>query len=124
MIRLTIPGRFPSLNEYINANRKRRGNWSQGNDMKQRDQRKIAQYIPRGLHIKNRIFIEYNFYEPNTKRDKDNISGYFHKIFQDALVECGVIPDDGWKTIRGMTDYFEVDKGNPRIEVVIEETRK
>lgn len=92
--------------------------------MKQRDQRKIAQYIPRGLHIKNRIFIEYNFYEPNTKRDKDNISGYFHKIFQDALVECGVIPDDGWNTIKGMTDYFDVDKGNPRIEVVIEVTRK
>ena len=91
--------------------------------MKQKDQRKICQYIPRGLRFTKKIFIEYNFFEPNTRRDKDNISGYFHKIFQDALVECGCIPDDGWKYIKGMTDYFDVDARNPRIEIVIEEIR-
>ena len=91
--------------------------------MKQRDQRKICQYIPAGLRFKQRIFIEYNFFEPNTRRDKDNISGYFHKVFQDALVQAGAIPNDGWSTIRGFTDYFEVDRKSPRIEVVIEETR-
>lgn len=121
MIRLTIPGRFPSLNEFIDADRRRKGNFSPANAMKQRDQKKICEYIPKGLRCRKRVFIEYNFFEPNTRRDKDNISGYFHKVFQDALVQAGVIPDDGWKQIRGMADYFEVDKGNPRIEVVIEE---
>lgn len=121
--RITIPGRFPSLNEWVDANRRKRGNWSPGNDMKRRDQSEIIKYIPKGLRFSGRIFIEYNFYEPNTKRDKDNISGYFHKIFQDALVAAGCIPDDDWKHIRGMSDYFEVDKGYPRIEVVIEETK-
>ena len=123
MIRLTIPGRFPSLNEWVDANRRRKGNWNAGNAMKQRDQKAICECIPKGLHFKHRIFIEYNFFEPNTKRDKDNISGYFHKVFQDALVEAGCIDDDDWRHIRGMADYFEVDKGNPRIEVIIEETR-
>lgn len=91
--------------------------------MKQRDQKKICQYIPTGLKFKKRIFIEYNFFEPNTRRDKDNISGYFHKVFQDALVQAACIPNDGWKYIRGFSDYFEVDKGYPRIEIVIEEVR-
>lgn len=119
---IIIPGRFPSLNEFVDANRRRHGNWNAGNAMKQKDQREICKYIPQ-LKFKKRIFIEYNFFEPNTRRDKDNISGYFHKVFQDALVECGAIADDDWKHIRGMADYFEVDKGNPRIEVVIEEDR-
>lgn len=121
--KIVIPGRFPSLNEWVEANRKRHGCWSAGNDMKQRDQREIRKHIPHGLKFKHRIFIEYNFFEPNTRRDKDNISGYFHKIFQDALVECGALEDDDWKHIRGMTDYFEVDKGNPRIEIFIEEKK-
>lgn len=120
--RITIPGRFPSLNEFIDANRKRDGKWSGGNAMKQRDQKIICGYLP-AIRFKRRIFIEYNFYEPNTKRDKDNISGYFHKIFQDALVQAGCIENDGWQSIRGFADYFEVDKGNPRIEVVIEEVK-
>lgn len=120
---ITIPGRFPGLNQYVDANRRRHGQWSAGNAMKQRDQHIICQYIPKGLKFKRRIFIEYNFFEPNTKRDKDNISGYFHKVFQDALVQSGCIPNDGWKVIRGFADYFEVDKGYPRIEIRIEETR-
>ena len=121
--RIVIPGRFPGLNDFIDANRRGRGTWNAGNSMKQRDQNTIRQYIPKGMRFKGKIFIEYNFFEPNAKRDKDNISGYFHKIFQDALVQAGCIENDGWKTIKGMTDYFEVDKANPRIEVFIQEFR-
>ena len=120
MRRIVIPGRFPGLNDFIDANRRRNGNWSAGNKMKQADQATIRKYLPKGLHYKKAIFIEYNFYEPNTRRDKDNISGYFHKVFQDALVQEGIIDNDSWKYIRGMTDYFEVDRLNPRIEVFIE----
>lgn len=87
--------------------------------MKQRDQKIICSYLPR-VRL-NRVFITYHFFEPNSRRDKDNISGYFHKIFQDALVQAGIIETDGWKHIRGMADYFDVDKGYPRIEINIEE---
>lgn len=121
--RITIEGRFPSLNEFIDANRRRHGSWSGGNAMKQRDQHIIMSCLPRGLRIRKKIFIEYNFFEPNTRRDKDNISGYFHKVFQDALVQAGVIENDGWKNIRGMADYFEIDARRPRVEVVIEEVK-
>lgn len=92
--------------------------------MKRRDQAAIMKYLPHDVKIrKRRVFIEYNFFEPNTKRDKDNISGYFHKVFQDALVQAGIIENDGWKCIRGFTDYFEVDRGSPRIEVILQVVR-
>lgn len=39
----------------------------------------------------------------------------------DALVQAGILENDGWKQIKGMADYFEVDKKYPRIEVRIEE---
>lgn len=123
MVKITIPGRFPSLNEYIAANKHRSGNWNGGNSMKQKDQKTICHCIPRGVRFERKIFIEYNFFEPNTRRDKDNISGYFHKVFQDALVQAGCIPDDGWKYILGMQDNFWIDKSDPHIEVLIEEIR-
>ena len=119
-LKITIPGRFPGLNEFIDANRRKHGNWNAGNAMKQRDQRIIRAYLPR-VRLKNRIFITYRYFEPNSRRDKDNISGYWHKVFQDALVQAGIIENDGWKHIGGMADYFDVDKGNPRIEIEIEE---
>ena len=42
-------------------------------------------------------------------------------MIQDALVECGVLQNDGWKNIVGFSDDFFVDPKNPRIEVDIEE---
>ena len=123
MITIIVPGRYPGLNEFIDANRIKKGKWNRGNTMKQRDQRAIRQYIPHGLKFQKRIFIEYYFYEPNARRDKDNIAGYFHKVFQDALVQAGCIANDGWHEIKGWSDNFDVDKAYPRIEVVIKEIK-
>lgn len=66
----------------------------------------------------------YRWYEPNRKRDKDNIAAVGRKIIQDALVEAGVIRNDGWNDIRGFSDEFYVDKNEPRIEVEIEEVNQ
>ena len=120
---IVIPGRFAGLNEFIDANRRKSGRWSAGNAMKQKDQRTICSYIPRGLRFRRRIYLTYTFFEPNTWRDKDNIAGYFHKILQDALVQAGCIPNDGWKVISGFEDHFDVDAKRPRIEILIEEQR-
>ena len=118
--KIVVPGRFASLNDFIDANRRTHGRWNAGNSMKQKDQKTICSCIPRGLRFK-RVFIRYMYYEPNTKRDKDNISGYFHKVFQDALVQAGCIPNDGWKVIQGFSDHFDIDTKYPRIEILIEE---
>lgn len=122
--KVVINGEFPTLNEFIDANRIRRGRWSKGNQMKRDDQDLINLALKnqlRGLHIDDPVHLTYRFYCSNRRKDKDNICGYFHKIFQDSLVECEVIKNDSWKYITGFKDEFFYDKENPRIEVIIEE---
>ncbi len=65
--------------------------------------------------------MHYRWYEPDKRRDLDNVSAFGRKCIQDALVKTKVLQDDGWKNIVGFTDEFYTDKGNPRIEVDIEE---
>ena len=119
---IIIKGVFPGLNEFIDANRRKNGRWYAGNSMKQRDQNIIAWQLP-GFHTKKPIILRYRFYCPNRKKDKDNISGYFHKVFQDALVQMHCIPDDGWNNIDGFSDEFFIDSVNPRVEVDIWEVK-
>lgn len=125
--KITIPEKFPSLNEFIEANRTGKKKWNKGNQMKQKDQDLISAYILQQLHrvhIDKPVFIKYKFFEPNKKRDLDNISGYFHKVFQDALVSVGVVLNDSWHYIVGFSDEFYVDNKNPRIEITISEVEK
>ena len=65
------------------------------------------------------VYIQYTFYEPNRRRDKDNIAGMAHKIIQDALVATRIIKNDGWNDVKGFSDEFHVDKKDPRIEVTL-----
>ena len=120
--KIVIPGRFDSLNEFIDQSKRGKGRYNSGNAMKQRDQQIILFHLPRMKFKK--IFLEYFYFEPNAMRDKDNIAGYFHKIFQDALVQKGIIKNDGWKEIEGWSDSFAIDKKNPRVEVYIREVKE
>lgn len=126
--KLIIPGTLPSLNDYLKAERvtiRHQGSFTtKGNIMKQEWQGYIIHYIRqqlKGLHIEKQIDLHYLFMEPNRKRDKDNISGFAHKVIQDSLVESDTINNDGWKNIGDTYDKCDVDVENPRIEVVIVE---
>lgn len=65
--------------------------------------------------------MQYTWYEPDRRRDMDNISSFGRKVIQDGLVKAGVLKNDGWKQIARFSDDFFVDAKNPRIEVLIEE---
>jgi len=117
----TIQGRMPGLNEYTRANRT---NAYKGHEMKREWQGEAQLSIIRQLRgrtAKTPVFIRYRFYEQNKKRDHDNVSGFAHKVIQDAMVSAGLLDNDGWDDIRGYEDLFFIDKNNPRIEVVVEE---
>ena len=117
--KLVFPGKLPSLNEFISACNK---NPKAGGRMKWEDQNKVEWFIRsqlRGVRIKKPVTMLYSWYEPNRKRDLDNVSSYGRKVIQDALVHCGVLHNDGWKQILGFSDRFYVDRKEPRIEVVI-----
>lgn len=113
-----IPGRLDNMNDYTSAQRTNR---YKGASMKANNQ-KICEVAIRhqlkGVHLK-RVKLKYTFFEKNQKRDLDNISGFAHKVFQDALVSVGVLKDDGWDQITGYEDAFAVDKNNPHIVVEI-----
>ena len=118
--KLTIPCTLPGLNEYIKAERT---NKHKAAAMK-RDTEHIISFMIRdqlnGIKLNRPVVMHYTWAEPNRKRDKDNIA-FARKFIQDSLVSMKVLPDDGWKYIEGFTDTFVVDRGNPRVEVVIEE---
>ena len=118
---MEIPGRLPGLNEYVEAERRNRFKAAQ---MKRDAQDWVILCIKkymRGVHIMRPVYIRYFWHEPNRRRDKSNVSGYGRKVIEDALVEAGVLQDDGWDEIEGFEDRFFLDKANPRIIVEVEE---
>ena len=119
--RLTIQGKLDNLNDYIAACRT---NQYKGSNVKNHNENKVkcAIYEQLGrIRISKPVYMTYRWYEPNRKRDLDNISSFGRKVIQDALVESGVLADDGCKHIKGFSDEFYVDPCNPRIEVTITE---
>lgn len=118
--KFTIEGRLKGLNEYIGACR---ANAKGGGHLKRKEQDWCCLCIKnrmRGVHLINPVIIHYQWYEPNRKRDLDNIAGFGHKVIQDALVECGVLENDGWKEVVGFTDTFYISRA-PKIIVELEE---
>ena len=118
MVTLTIKGKLPSLNEYTKACR---GNKYTGAKMKKEAEELIGWHIKaqlKEIHFDAPVRMAFRWYEPNKKRDLDNIA-FAKKFILDALVQNGIIKTDGWKGVTGFTDEFFTDK-SPRIEVDIE----
>lgn len=124
--KFTINKQLPNLNDYLKAERvsfKTGGKLNtKGNILKHQSQDYIITQIRRdlrGLHIDNPIKIHYRFYEPNRKRDLDNIMSFAMKVTQDSLVLAKVLDNDGWNNIQGISAEFFVDAQKPRIEVYL-----
>ena len=124
-MRFVIYGRLPGINEAFNAARQNRNPKSNAEArMRRQYEDNIIIQARRDLkrwRASGKVILHYVFFEKNRCRDLDNISGYAHKLVQDALVKAGYLANDGWNDIAGYTDTFAVDKRNPRIEVEIEE---
>lgn len=93
--------------------------------MKKDNENKIIYYIKKqGLTpLKGKVTLAFRWYEPNKRRDLDNIA-FAKKFIQDALVRTEIIERDDWNGVAGFTDEFFVDKENPRIEVEIKEVEE
>lgn len=119
-VKFTISGTLPNLNDYITAERSNR--YKAASMKKQCES--IVRHACRSLgkwQAEKPVYMIYRWYEPNKRRDKDNISSFGRKIIQDALVKAKVLKNDGWNDIIGFEDKFHVDKKNPRIVVEIME---
>lgn len=122
---LVIHGKLPGLNELIDAERRHR---QAGAKLKRDAERIVRMYIRqqlRGYKPKTPVTLYYYYYEPNRRRDLDNIAGFAHKVIQDSLVKEGILANDGWNYIKGFFDSFNIDSKFPRIEVeIVEPERK
>ncbi|MDL2254425.1 RusA family crossover junction endodeoxyribonuclease, partial [Ruminococcaceae bacterium OttesenSCG-928-I18] len=81
----TIPGRLPGYNELTV------GHWAARGRVKQAAKDKVAVYIrqTRIQPIAGKVTVEIRCYEPNRRRDCDNVTSGAAKVILDALQACG-----------------------------------
>ena len=117
---LIINGTLPGLNEYVNAERSNRYKAAAMKHQVESVVIACAKKYLRGVKFEKPVRMEYRWYEPNKRRDKDNVV-FAKKFIQDGLVKAGVLHGDGWKWIESFSDDVQEDKTNPRVEVTISE---
>ena len=128
--KVTIRGKYhgdrtlPSLNDYlaeIGKNPKAGGRFKA-------DYEKVCisaiRRCLRGWKVTNPpVILHYKFYElkKGKRRDVSNIFSLCAKFFEDALQQCGTIPNDNPDYISNFTTEFSWIEDEPYIEIEIEE---
>ena len=116
-MKFTISGRLPGMNDFIgamNANR-----WK-GADLKRRETKRCAMAVMGLSPIRKPVRLSISWYEPNGRRDIDNVAAGGTKVLLDGLVQAGILPNDGRKWVKAISHQFpEIDAKNPRVEVEI-----
>lgn len=113
-MKVEIPLKLPSLNEYIN---KCRYNRYAGNNFKQQVQNDIAYYLKGIGTFTSPVYIKFTWYEQNMKRDLDNIA-FAKKFVLDTMVSLRIILNDNHKYLIGLADDFVY--GAKEYKVVLE----
>ena len=121
-MKFEIPGRLPGFNEIIEAAKQGKGNYQPYARMKEEYTTMVA-WLAKKLPAYEKVALIITWYEPDLRRDPDNIMGG-QKFIMDGLVQAGVIPDDSQKYILGIYHRFKVDRKNPRVEVEIVDMEK
>ena len=118
-MKFEIPGRLPGFNEIIEAAKRNPHEYAR---MKETCTAMVA-WLAKKLPSYEKVALVITWYEPDHRRDPDNIMAG-QKFIMDGLVQAGVIPDDSQKYILGIYHGFKVDRKNPRVEVEIVDMEK
>lgn len=116
---IEYPGRLPGLNEIIDAAKRSPYEYAKMKDRYTSEIGWLAKKLPRY----ERVNITITWYEPNMRRDPDNVMAG-QKFILDGLVRGGAIKDDSQRYINSIIHRFEVDRENPRVEIEIQEVTK
>ena len=122
MSEFTIYARLTGLNDYQNACRRNR----YASAKLKREQQDIvldAIYAADLLPILWKVDISFTWYEPNDRRDHDNVA-FAKKFILDALVEAKVLENDSSRYVGNFQDRFYKDKSNPRVVVRLERSNE
>ena len=114
-----IPGPLPGMNDIV------RKNHYVYSAMKKQWSARIAQCVRHAtLHPVQRVFVDFQWRERDTRRDPDNILAGGQKLILDCLVTTGILPDDGWEEIAGLRHSFSVDAASPGVWVTLQEVAR
>ena len=108
VVKLEIPYKFCSFNEYVNECRKNR---YAGANMKRRIESDIAWFIDDLPTFRKPVKIHFHWIEKGWRRDLDNIS-FSKKFILDCMVSEGKITDDNRHHVTAFKDTFETGKEN------------
>lgn len=75
----------------------------------------------RGVKIDKPIICHYHIFVKDKMHDRGNVYASLEKSFLDALQQKKVIKNDGFDDVLDSVFHTDLDRLNPRIEVIIEE---
>ena len=117
--RFFVHGQLPSLNDMIDACKAgKRNRGSVYNRQKQNADERVAlaaRHLPK---LVPKVDIVCDWYEPNARRDPDNIAAA-HKFILDGLVKAGKLDGDSRKYVNALADRFPMEKGRVGVMVTI-----
>lgn len=113
----TVDGRLPGYNEL------KAQNWQASYRLKKEAMERVSVFIraAKTEPVKGKIVFRLQCFEPNMKRDEDNVMFGACKIILDALQQLGILPNDNRRWVRLDLLPVRVDRERPRIEVTLEE---
>lgn len=121
-----FPGQFADLNKLIEGSK---DHWSKYKHQKAIGTNKAnviaKQYKGANrqhkLHfpLKKPVLIVANFYEKDKRRDPDGFVSWAMKCILDGLQEAEILSNDGFNNITNFVFNWDVDKKNPRVEVLL-----
>lgn len=119
---IRIPTRFPNLNDYIN---RERANRFAGAKMK-KDWTRVAEAASTlALEMNDKYdgffpaTIYITVFEPDNRRDVDNVSAFVNKVCLDGMVKAGVIPDDSRRYVKKIVNEVITVKNKEEVGVEI-----
>ena len=83
----------------------------------------IKKYMPK-VTINRPIKCTFFIYAQDKRHDRGNLACACEKSFLDALQQAGVIGNDGWNFVQDSIFHTELDRKNPRVEVLIQTVGK
>lgn len=78
----------------------------------------IKKYMPK-VTINKPIKCTFYIYAQDRKHDRGNLASAVEKSFLDGLQTAKVISNDGWDYVYDSEFHTELDRNNPRVEVLI-----
>ena len=133
MLRFTVPGQMPGLNELegargevrhrLNPKTGKRERFSHAyNDLKQQWTGTVALFCPPAPPVAEgeQEIVFLRVFEPSWRRDSDNVLGGARKMVHDGLVVRGLVKNDGAKYICPVVfGVVNIDKDKPRTVVTV-----